>query len=349
MSAEMAEGRFDYLKWFPNGARAHLFTKTPKGAAAPKTVTDYVERCWLPSKAHGVRASLLVTYRKHRRKHIKPAFGRGPLVAITTEALGKFRSLLLAPEPDGKGLSPKTVRDVIDGTLRALFRDAREVFKYRDVTGDPFVSLTWERRKIVAPDAFEPDERDILLEYFWNENRHYYPLVFTLFYTGLRTAEAVGLRRGCVDLRGGTLRVTCARSYGEDNAPKTEASARTLALRPEVVEVLRPLCPPRTAADAFVFTTQHGTPLTAERFTEKYWRRAIEKTGVRPLRFYATRHTFITLTLRDPKVTIKEVAEYCGTSVEMIEKHYAKPGLRPETVARLGGAAPVVRRLAVVA
>jgi hypothetical protein len=69
--------------------------------------------------------------------------------------------------------------------------------------------------------------------------------------------------------------------------------------------------------------------------------------------FHATgkpfQFTFITLTLRDPRARSRKWQEHCGTSVEMIEKHYAKPGLRPETVARLGGAVPVVRRLTVVA
>jgi hypothetical protein len=33
---------------------------------------------------------------------------------------------LVAPDDAGKGLSPKTARDIIHGTFRAVYRDARE-------------------------------------------------------------------------------------------------------------------------------------------------------------------------------------------------------------------------------
>jgi hypothetical protein len=44
-------------------------------------------------------------------------------------------------------------------------------------------------------------------------------LVYTLFHTGLRTGEVLGLRWGAVDLRAGTLTVRISRSRGEDNPP----------------------------------------------------------------------------------------------------------------------------------
>ena len=44
---------------------------------------------------------------------------------------------------------------------------------------------------------------------------------------------------------------------------------------------------------------------------------------IRPRKFYTTRHTFISHAL-SRGANIKWVAEYCGTSVQMIEKHYGK-------------------------
>lgn len=336
MCAEMAEHRFDYLRWFPNGAKAHLFRKTTAGAASPKTLTAYVEGLWLPTKRPpAVRASLELTYAKHWKKHVKPAFGRLGFDAVTTPALEAFRGLLTnTPEAGGKGLKLKTSRDVIDGTFRALYRDARQVYKFANVTDDPFADLTWPRKIVPEPECFTAEERDRVLAYFWQEGRHYYPLVYTLFFTGMRTAEAVGLRCRDLDVRRGTLKIERSRTLAEDNAPKTHASARTLPLRPDVLALLRPLH--QADADAFLFTTQHGTALTAERFVEKHWHRALERAKVPRRKFYATRHTFISLSL-EAGAAIRELAEYCGTSVEMIEKHYARPGVRPETLAKLGG------------
>ena len=42
---------------------------------------------------------------------------------------------------------------------------------------------------------------------------------------------------------------------------------------------------------------------------------------MRPRRFYATRHTFISVALSHGDNRL-EVAEYCGTSMKMIDKHY---------------------------
>jgi len=333
MTQEMDEGRFDYLHWFPNGSKTHLFKATSAPKRAPKTLTAYVDHTWLPRKvAPNVRASLAQTYRKHWRKHIKPAFGSWPLTAITTAALVDFRVTLTAAEPSGKGLKMKTARDIIDGTFRAIVRDARRVDHF--VTADPFADVDWPRRVVPKADPFPAEERDQLLDFFWRRKRHYFSFVYVLFFTGLRTAEAIGLRWGKVDLRRGRLTVEVSRTLGEDNAPKTKRSQRTIPLRPEVVAVLRARRPLRVSEDAFVFTTEKDTPLNEERFVDKHWRPALRATSIRPRKFYATRHTFITQTLKAGAISIKKVADYCGTSVEMIERHYAD-WMEPETAAEL--------------
>jgi hypothetical protein len=58
---------------------------------------------------------------------------------------------------------------------------------------------------------------------------------------------------------------------------------------------------------------------------------------VRPRKFCATRHTFISVAL-SKGCNLKWVAEYCGTSVEMIEKSYGK-------FIADDGAAPLIRSL----
>jgi integrase len=347
MTQEMDEGRFDYLHWFPNGSKAHIFRGTAAPKTAPKTLREYVERTWLPRKvAPNVRQSLTQTYRKHWRKHIQPAFGGWALTAITTAALEDFKVKLTAAEPQGKGLKVKTARDVIDGTFRAIVRDARRVDHV--VTADPFADLTWPRKVVPKPDPFAADERDTLLDCFWRRKRQYFVFVYVLFFTELRTAEAIGLRWGKVDLRRGRVSIDVSRTLGEDNAPKTKRSQRTIPLRPEVVSVLRDSRPLRVSEDAFVFTTETGTPLNEERFVEKHWRPVLRATSIRPRKFYATRHTFITQTLTAGTISIKKLADYCGTSVEMIERHYAD-WMEPETAAELaalGGTPTKTRRVA---
>lgn len=323
MNDLMDEGRFAYLTYFPNGNRAARFQ--PPAAPTALTVKDYSEATWVPrNQPPHVRLSLAKTRAKHL-KHILPVFGATRLDAITEADLEDFKTFLT-----GKGLKLKTARCILDSTFRALYRDARTI-DYRRAFGvsrpvalDPFAVVTWKREMTPEPDPFPEDERDALLAYFWSSRkRHYYAFVAMLFGTGMRIGEAVGLRWGDVDVRRGTFHVRRSRTLGEDNPPKTANADRTKRLQPEVLAVLRAVQPLRATEDTFVFTTEAGTPLDAERFVDKHWRPALRACGLKPRRLYAARHTFISLALAKG-VKVKWLAEYTGTSMEMIERHYAK-------------------------
>jgi len=231
-----------------------------------------------------------------------------------------FRVILRGPAGRGKGVKLKTARDIIDGTFRALYRDAR---KNGVAAGDPFADVTWPRGVAYEPDPFTEAERDALLDYFRRKDPQSYALAYSLFHTGLRTGEVVGLRWGALDLHAGTLVVRYSRTRGEDNPPKTKNSQRTITLQPAVVAVLRATQPLHMTPDTFVFTTPTGLPLDTDRFVEHRWQRALRATGIRPRKFYATRHTFISAALhRGCKP--KWVAQYCGTSLEMLDRHYSR-------------------------
>lgn len=317
ISDEMAAGTFDYLRWFPQGSKAQELRSNSVPAV---TLGDYAESVWLPRKQPPlVRFSTARTYRMHLSNHILPVFAASTFAEVTLTALEDFRAALVGKQ--GKGLTAKTARDVIDGTLRALYRDAR---KEGLASGDPFALLDWPRKIVPEPDPFTEEERDKLLAYFREKDRFWFPYVFTQFWTGMRPGEVNGLRRSAVDLRNGKLAVLISRSYGEDNAPKTVRSKRTVTLLPEVVVVLREMPRPVTLRpDDFVFMTPHGHPVDADRFVEQHWHRVLSATAIRPRKFYATRHTFISTALTKG-ANLKWLADYCGTSVEMIEKHYGR-------------------------
>jgi integrase len=57
--------------------------------------------------------------------------------------------------------------------------------------------------------------------------------------------------------------------------------------------------------------------------TVQSWYRALRACEIKARKFYATRHTFISDALSHG-VNIKWLAEYCGSSVAMIEKHYGR-------------------------
>src|SRR5262249_6769897 len=60
---------------------------------------------------------------------------------------------------------------------------------------------------------------------------------------------------------------------------------------------------------------------SSKRSNRRFW--SPWTTSIRPRKFYATRHTFISVAL-SKGANLKWVARYCGTSVEMIDEHYGK-------------------------
>jgi hypothetical protein len=134
-----------------------------------------------------VRPSRARDYRNHFRTYILPSMAEVELTSLSLEHLEDLRLHLHAKQ----GLGLKTVRNVIDSSLRAMFRDARRAGVE---AAFPFGDLEWPRRIVPGPDPFTEEERDRLLQYFlrkpWRLGRHqghyqakayfpYYAFLFT--------------------------------------------------------------------------------------------------------------------------------------------------------------------------
>ena len=315
ISEEMEQGVFDYLNWFPEGNKAEQFK--PKGEANPlKSVGEYYNDWIERKKPPFIRPGLHHDYQRQFKRYILPKFENTQIAEIRLELLEAFR-IYLSQE---MGLSLKSCRNIIDGTFRAMMRDAR---KHGIAEKDYFADLEWPRLSTAKPDPFSAEERDKVLSHFRSKHGHYYPFVFALFWTGMRPSEAIALRWGDVDLKAGTLSITKSRYLGADNATKTAASEREISVVPGVVDVLRGMKPLHVTEQDFVFKNLEERPINEDKWRAKYWYRALRGCEVRPRKFYATRHTFISNGLSQG-VNIKWLAEYCGTSVAMVEKHYGK-------------------------
>src|SRR5262245_3458575 len=113
ISEEMERDNFDYLKWFPNGNKVHLFQSSPTVPnirAQEKTVRQYYEE-WIKSKKPPlVRKSRERDYRQAFKKHILPFLGDMLISQITARKLEDFRIHLL----EEAKLSLKSARNIID-------------------------------------------------------------------------------------------------------------------------------------------------------------------------------------------------------------------------------------------
>ena len=188
---------------------------------------------------------------------------------------------------------------------------------------DPFEALVWPRRVLSKPDPFQEEERDAIVAYLRQKVSFYYAFVYTLFFTGMRPSEALGLSWGDVDLRRGEISISKIRYLGKESGTKTQGSERVIKIHPKVVDVLKTAKPLHVAEGMPVFLNHEGDPIDFHTWRAKVWYRALRAKEIRARKPYAMRHAFISVGLTNG-VKPKWLAEYCGTSMAMVDKHYGK-------------------------
>ena len=340
MGAEIRAGTFDYLKWFPHGNRAAEFLIAAGGKPEPQSAkrsvqpdswtvqryySEWIERKVVPY----VRASAARDYRSHFREYIIDVLGETLLEDLSLAHIEELRAAMRNRE---RKLSEKTIRNVIDGSFRAMVRDAIE----DDIEAAfPFPKVRWPEKIVPGPSPFTAQERDTILEYFskkrwkvggFNDTKPHYPyyaFLYTLFFTGMRPSEAVAVRIRSVDLNARTLQVERSRHLGAEAAPKTTRAHRPVRLTRSNVDVIRPLIALKAKPDDYLFVNVWGQPIDAANFYDLFRdaQRALEITPLRDL--YSAKDTYISLALTNG-VKPPWLSEQTGVAITTIFKHYGR-------------------------
>ena len=136
-----------------------------------------------------MRRSLERDYKQAFNRNILPFMGDLDLNNVTVDTLENFRMHLV----EERRLSVKSARNIIDGSLRAMFRDAG-----RRIERNPFNDLPtnwWPRLPQREPDPYTEGERDRIVNFYREHRPHKeYAFVYSRFYTGSRPSEAVALK-----------------------------------------------------------------------------------------------------------------------------------------------------------
>jgi integrase len=222
----------------------------------------------------------------------------------------------------------KTAKNIVTGYFRAMIVQA--MARHRVPNPDPFPGeLLWPKPKNAEllvdqePDPFEAWERDKILDWYLRNDRFWYPFVYFQFWTGCRPSETSALREANVDLERGTVRINKSRDEGEESLPKTRASRRTIALYPNVVEVLRTVRPKplHSTPESYFFTVPDGRPIFTRDWPRDFgFYDVLTRLKIRQRKFYCTRHTSISWQLTTG-ANPWGVAKYHGTSMAMIDAH----------------------------
>jgi integrase len=302
-------------------ARLKQYCRGKFGLTPVPTVGKYYEE-WIQRQVPPlVRPSAEKGYRITFEAHILPRFKHILLADLSHKDIVEFRLALQ------RGRKIKTIKNILT-TFRALYTDAQR--DHPELQGKQPFSLKWPKTQREKPDPFSAEERDLILAW-WRENDFFYfPWLYTLFHTGMRPSEAAALQWTDIDLDRRTVSITKSRDMGEDSPPKTQKSNRTIQVSEDLIRLLA-LLPSRKLGIKYVFVNKNGDPMNAKKWSGHNWAEPLEKLEIRHRKFYATRHTFITEQVRKDETRLKAIADYCGTSVAMIEDNYcAKLALLPE-------------------
>jgi len=337
ISQEMADGAFDYLRWFPDGNMARRFRAEAQPAHDRTITVSAFFRRW--GRAEGettggdadrkqvrpVSVKWALNRASYIAVHVLPVLGTKCLDELTTADLTELQQRLIA-----KALKPATIDRVIHSALRGMLRDAKasgyRIPDLRALFERQFIQRLDQGRDAHEIDPFTEAERDRILSGFREKRAHFYPFVCFQFWTGARPSEAIALRWGCLDLAGRRAQIRLSRVLGRDGRPKTGKSKRDVVIHGVLLDVLRDSRPLHPTPDGFVFTTPTGAPIDEANFYRREWIPMLRRLNIRPRPLYNARHTYISFMLAIG-VNPLFVARQTGTSLAMIQEHYGSARL----------------------
>jgi integrase len=321
------------------------------------TVQAFLLEQWFPAIEGRLRHSTRANYMTNLKVHVLPALGALKLQRLTAPRLAAFYSELLTDgRRDGKGLAPKTVRNIHVLLHRAL-KDATRwgyVPHNRADDVDPPQGAS-PQQQVWTPEqlrAFLVHVRDDRLYALWL-------LVAT---TGMRRAELAGLRWSDIDFARARLTPRLPRvvvNYQVHTSDtKTASGRRSLALDPATLEALREHRRRQTDERAvaeigdehdLLFTWPDGRPLHPDLITDWFQRHAKRvvweqdgrtKVGLPVIRLHDVRHSYATAALAAgiPAKIVSERLGHANVQITLDTYSHVIPGLDEQaaaTVARL--------------
>lgn len=157
---------------------------------------------------------------------------------------------------------------------------------------------------------------------------HYFPFSYFLVSTGVRNAEAIGLRVGSVDLRNNLIHIkeALARSIkGSNSSQRIRKETKTgivryIPLMDDLKSILLPLLIDRQEDD-LVFLSHNGVSIDDKKFQKYVFKPVQLKLGIEPRVLYACRHYFGSRCI-EIGLTPVQTAFLMGNSPEVCLRNY---------------------------
>ncbi len=283
--------------------------------AGKLTVGEYLGG-WLADSVRGsVRQRTYERYESIVRVHLKPAFGRLKLRALTPNLVrGLYRRKLDGdPERGVKPLSPRSVNYIHVTLHKALSQAVSDGLVPRNAA------------QVKAPRPGKPEIRPLsseqaraLVARAREEGDRFEALYVTALHTGLREGELLGLKWEDLDLdaSGATPTLRVRRTLSETRTghkfePPKNGKGRSVKLSKSAVDALkshrahqnveRLQAGSRWRDGELVFPNTQGTTMSGTNLLWQRFRPLLKRAGLPPVRFHDLRHTCATILLQAGK------------------------------------------------
>ena len=252
---------------------------------------------WWPSYERSLKPTSAHSESGRVRNHIRPLLGDFALDEIDAGAVQDWSDDLAAGVGDWlsrrgqrRALSPKTIHNC-HGLLFTIMHAA---VVGRRIRVNPCVGTNLPKREHHEMRFLTDPEIGRLIA---ATPKHWQPLVLLLVATGLRWAEAIGLKVGRVDLLASKPRLVVVEQLQEMPStgelifmsPKSARSRRAVSFPRSVALVLTSLVATK-GDDEVVFTTAKGLMVRTRNF-RRIWLTACKAAGLEGLRVHDLRHT----------------------------------------------------------
>jgi len=342
IESEIALNTFDYARYFPRSALAARFAaeavvaptissvveplNSSTAASTPVVADTPVFRefvtLWMREREIEWRHSYRMAVTSIMDSHLLPEFGDTPIRNIDRAALMRFRAKLgdrriaKTANSEGRPLTNTTINRILGIVRQVLDEGAAR-------HGFPNPALTIKRLKIKRTDIlpFGMDEVRQLLDRIRPDYR---PYLTVRIFTGLRSAEAHGLKWKHVDFARRELVIRETFANGRTEYTKTDGSQREVQMSQPVIEALRQIQPDVCDPEDYVFHTRTGRPIDNKNFNDRVWLPLLRHLGLKRRRPYQMRHTCATLWLaagENPEWIARQLGH---TTTEMLFRTYSR-------------------------
>lgn len=288
-----------------------------KGSRNKEYFYNELYEFWHQNASKRKRPTSLAKDHQMHRDYVSPCLGKLRVSEITQLNFEQIVDVML-----NKGLSRASINKVIQH-FKAVFNHA---FNNEFISRNPARSFKQLRIIHKEMDYFSQDEMDTLLSYtdkkYVGANRWKHVLYLTLFLTGKRLGEVLGLEWKQVSLDRNLISVNqmwCAlenKVIFTTKGRKDRLVPLNSILKAELGAIKN------LSNSSFVFSNVPDRPFDPSLFRQRHWSKDLKACGIRPMRIHDARHTYASLFMMNGG-NLYELKEILGHSSIKTTERYA--------------------------